>query len=350
VRYDVVSGDAATRFFTLRQRPAAVSVYVDELRRPSERLMLRAGVRAERVTGTGWTGVSPRVSAKWFASRDLAVTLAGAQHAQWLHAVRNEDVPVRIFDFWVASDPWVRVATARHAVLGVERWLGDRRFVRVESYWKGYRDLPEPNDADDPTVRGDEFSVNDGSSYGLDLLVRQLEGGPFSGWLSYGYGVSARRRVCCTLGQGGAASFWPAQDRRHNLNAVGSARLPGRAVLTARFGYGTGTPFTTIVGQLVRRSYDGEQNIWDTGFGQVREPVGGARNGERYPAFHRLDVGVSRAFDWRGATVQPYLQVVNVYNRKNVFTYVFDYAGNPPTREAISQFPLLPSLGLTVEF
>ncbi len=33
-----------------------------------------------------------------------------------------------------------------------------------------------------------------------------------------------------------------------------------------------------------------------------------------------------------------------------VFTYTFDYLQNPPTRTAVSQFPLLPSLGVTVEW
>jgi hypothetical protein len=48
--------------------------------------------------------------------------------------------------------------------------------------------------------------------------------------------------------------------------------------------------------------------------------------------------------------VTPYLSVVNVYNAKNVFIYTFDYVNNPPTRKASSQFPLLPSVGMTVSF
>jgi hypothetical protein len=33
-----------------------------------------------------------------------------------------------------------------------------------------------------------------------------------------------------------------------------------------------------------------------------------------------------------------------------VFIYTFDYASNPPTREASSQFPILPTLGVTIAF
>jgi hypothetical protein len=46
----------------------------------------------------------------------------------------------------------------------------------------------------------------------------------------------------------------------------------------------------------------------------------------------------------------PYLQFVNLLNRKNVFFYTFDYGTAPPTRSAISQLPLLPTVGLEFEF
>ena len=54
--------------------------------------------------------------------------------------------------------------------------------------------------------------------------------------------------------------------------------------------------------------------------------------------------------DVRGMTIAPYLSVVNAYNAKNIFLYVFDYTKSPPTRQAISQFPLLPSAGVTIHF
>jgi hypothetical protein len=41
---------------------------------------------------------------------------------------------------------------------------------------------------------------------------------------------------------------------------------------------------------------------------------------------------------------------VNAYNARNVFTYFFDYSDNPPTRTAISQFPFIPTVGVTVSW
>jgi putative ABC transport system permease protein len=59
--------------FELRQRPIAEAAYYQESWRPTPRLLAEAGLRAEHVSGRGWTGLSPRASVKWFVTPDLAV-------------------------------------------------------------------------------------------------------------------------------------------------------------------------------------------------------------------------------------------------------------------------------------
>jgi hypothetical protein len=215
--------------------------------------------------------------------------------------------------------------------------------VRVETWAKQYADVPEQNPADDSLARGDEFLYAEGLSYGVDVLLRRLEGGPWSGWVSYGYAVSARERD--------DVRYAPAQDRRHTMNALVAYRLPNRWQLAGRLGFGSGVPFTDIEGQIVRRIYNGSTNDWDTGITERDvEPVGGVRNGARYPVTYRLDLTASREFAWRGAQLVPFVSVINATNRRNVFIYRFDYTENPPTRTSYSQFPILPSVGLTVRW
>ena len=38
------------------------------------------------------------------------------------------------------------------------------------------------------------------------------------------------------------------------------------------------------------------------------------------------------------------------FNAKNVFVYLYNYSTTRPTRRAISQFPVLPSLGVRIAF
>ncbi len=342
VRYDVNSDAApAADLFKLRSHPSATSLYVDHTVRTST-IAARAGLRAETVTGTGWTGLSPRVSLKWFANKDLAFTVAGGATSQWTPALRNEQAPVRIFDFWLTSNRTTPVARAWQEIAGVERWFGPTRFVRIEGWHKTYSDLPSSNLFNDPTLPGDEFIVTTGRSYGLDVLVRQLESEKLSGWLAYSFGVSTR--------DGPQGRFAPVQDRRHNVNLVAAYKPGGKWNYGARLGVGTGTPFTDVVGQIVRRRYDPLRNTFESGaLDQHLEPIGGVRNAARFPLFQRLDLSVTREgtgrLHWR-----PYVSLVNAYNARNVFTYVFDYAKNPPTRTTFSQFPLLPTVGIGISW
>ena len=343
VLYDARSEQAAIPLFERRQHPYSFAGFWDDSWRAHPRVLLRYGARVEHLTGRRWTGVSPRASIKLFATPDLAVTIAGGRYAQWMHSYANEDIPIRLFDAWMASDAHIPVSLADHAIVGAERWFGDQRFVRVEAWGKKYTDVAEQNQADDPAIRGDEFRYADGLSYGGDILLRQVEGERLSGWLSYGYAVSARERD--------GRRYAPAQDRRHTLNAVVAWQLPRRWQLGSRIGFGSGTPFTDIDGQIVRRIYNGGTGRFESGTVDRRiEPVGGDRNGERYPAFIRFDITASRRYDWGRAALEPYLSVINATNRQNVFIYTFDYTDNPPTRTARSQFPILPTLGLTVRF
>jgi hypothetical protein len=342
ITYNARSEQTDTRLYDLRQHPTSGALYIDDLWRVSPSFLLETGVRGEALTGRDWSGVSPRVSAKYFLTKDFALTGAVGKFSQWTHSLAREDIPVRLFDFWLASDASLPVSTAWHYVLGSERWFSNTRYARVEGFYKKYSQLLEGNPQEDPNRRGDEFLPADGDSYGVDLLLRQFESGPFSGWISYTYAVAAR------TSQG--LRYFPGHDRRHDVNVVGSWRF-SKYLFGVRYGYATGTPYTDIVGEIVRRVYDPGVNAFGTrGGGSQNEFIGGTRNGVRLPSTQRLDLDVSRQFRIRGTSLTPYLSVVNAYNVKNVFLYIFDYSKAPPTRQAISQFPFLPSAGVTIQF
>ena len=57
-----------------------------------------------------------------------------------------------------------------------------------------------------------------------------------------------------------------------------------------------------------------------------------------------------KTFDKSWGTLVPYVDLVNVYNQRNVLFYFFEYDNAPPTRSGISMFPILPTFGLEVRF
>ena len=341
ILYSSGSSQTGTTEFDLVQRPVSAAVWVDDLWRLSSRWLLQGGLRAEALTGREWAALSPRVSVKYFATPDLALTAAAGRVTQWQHSLAG-DSPLRYFEVWLASDSLIPVATAWHWIAGAERRLRDVGSVRLEAYVKRFERVLEANWSEDPSRRGDEFLPADGRSYGLDLLARwQPRTGP-AGWISYSYGVSSRWRD--------GVRWAPGHDRRHDFDVVATWRL-SKYRLGARFGYATGTPYTPIVGQIARRLYDPSRDRWGTGGPEIlTESLGGSRNAARFPPTHRLDLDVSRELQFRGATVAPYVSVVNAYNAQNVFVYLYNYSTDSPTRRAISQFPVLPSLGVRVAF
>ncbi len=344
ISYLANSPQTGTLLYDLSQRPVAGSVFIDDLWRPNSRWLIETGLRGDALSGRSWAALSPRLSAKFFVDSNFALTGAVGRFEQWTHSLAREDIPVRLFDFWLASDSVIPVSSAWHYIAGMERWFGTSRLARVEGFYKRYGTLLESNPQEDPGMRGDEFFPVQGNSYGVDVLLRQFDtpNHRFSGWVSYTYAVAAR--IQDTL------RYFPGHDRRHDINIVGTWRLKNY-LFGARFGYATGTPYTDIVGEIVRRVYDPGTNAYGTRGGSSQtEFVGGPRNAARLPTTQRLDLDVSRTYHVRGATIAPYLSVVNAYDAKNVFLYVFNYEKAPPTREAISQFPLLPSAGVTIRF
>jgi hypothetical protein len=340
IRYASSSAETGTIDFDFVQRPVSGAAWLGDLWRVSPRWLVEGGLRIEGLTGRQWMALSPRLSAKYFATPTVALTAAAGRSTQWLHSLAG-DGALRYFDIWIASDSFTPVATAWHYVTGVEKRF-DAGSVRVEGYLKRYDRVLEANWAEDPSRRGDEFFVARGESYGVDLLARWQRASGASGWISYGFGHSVRWRD--------SLRWTPGHDRRHDLDMVATWPL-GKYRMGARYGFATGTPYTPIIGQVVRRVYDPSIDRWGTGDPALyREPLPGVRNSARYPATHRLDLDVSRELLWRGATIAPYLSVANAYNAKNVFVYLYDYSTDQPTRRAISQFPILPSGGVRIAF
>ena len=328
-----------------RQEGDALSVFIDDLWRPSSRWLLQGGLRLESIDGIRTNLLSPRLSAKFFVTPDLAVTAGGGRFTQWTHSLGREDSAIRFFDFWVMSDSAAPVGSAWHGVIGAEQWFGSGRQFRAEAFVKEYDTVLEASLTEDSFVDGDEFVPMQGRAYGFDVLVRQFESPRqrLSGWISYIYAVSSREQD--------GIRYAPGHDRRHNLNLVASWKA-GPYQVGTRLGLASGTPYTQMVGQFVRRTFNPATNSWEPPGAPPQDVdyVGGVRNGARYPITQRLDLNVSRDYQRGRATIRPFVSVVNAYNARNVFLYILDYGEAPPVRRTISQFPILPSVGVSIVF
>ncbi len=338
MHYAVSSPTLNTTFFTARYAPTVWSAYLDEQWTPGRRLRLRPGLRVEHIPEASFTGLSPRIAYKVFLTRDFALTGSAGRYFQPIHSIRDQELPITIYEFWIGADRYVPVAHSDHLVVGVEGWLDPTFQFTVEGYRKTFTNLVTPNRAQDLRLQGDEFIPAKGNAWGFDVLLRRHLG-RVKGWIAYSFTKATREAEGVT--------YPPAHDRRHTLNLVLQAPGPLGSDLSLRWGYGSPLPYTGFLGQWDHRFYSAiEERFVD----RLEEPISGPLNGERYPNYSRLDAGFRWSFKKWGASWEPYLQAVNLYNRRNVFFYFFDYGAAPPTRTGVSQLPVLPTFGLEVRF
>jgi hypothetical protein len=338
MHYGVSSPALNTTLFTTGYGPTVWSAYADEQWTPAEWLMIRPGIRLEHVPQAGFTGVSPRIAYKAFLMPNLALTGSAGRYFQPVHSIRDQELPITIYEFWIGADQYIPVARSDHLVFGVEGWLDPALQFTVEGYRKTFTNLVTPNRAQDLRRQGDEFIPATGNAWGVDALLRRHLG-VVTGWIAYSF-TKAKREA-----QG--VTYPPAHDRRHTLNVVLQAPGPLGSDLSLRWGYGSPLPYTGFLGQWDHRFYDATSHQF---VDVLEEPISGPLNGERYPPYSRLDLGLRWSFHKFGATWQPYFQAANLYNRTNVFFYFFDYGDAPPTRTGVSQLPILPTFGLEVRF
>jgi hypothetical protein len=148
--------------------------------------------------------------------------------------------------------------------------------------------------------------------------------------------------------------YAPIFDRRIDVDLVVQALLPRALELGVRWSLGSGLPYTRPLGAYVYHDYSTLDRGWQVpgaGSDTARSAIVlGPRNAERYPAYHRLDVSLRKTYRRRWGTLTPHLDVLNVYNRRNVLFYFYEYDRTPPVRSGLSMFPFLPTAGLEVRF
>ena len=113
--------------------------------------------------------------------------------------------------------------------------------------------------------------------------------------------------------------------------------MPRGWEIGVRFQLSSGRPTTPFVGAVYQAECDSYEGI-----------PGEARS-ERMPLFHQLDLRVDKTWSIRNLVrISLYLDLQNVYFHKNVeaYFYSFDFS----ERYAVTGLPVIPNLGLSVEF
>jgi len=265
--------------------------------------------------------VQPRVSVRYAPSERASFKLAWGRYSQ---APQVEDQSP------VFGNPLLGTARASHYLASTQVNVTAKLSAETTAFYSRSDDLTVRNSSLSPLLGQALVAQGQGRAYGAQFLIRrQLDRG-FFGWVAFTV-MRAERRD-------NEAAPWRLFDfdQTHVLTALASYELGHGFDVGVRFRYATGLPRTPVVGAY----YDARRNLY--------EPVLGARNSIRIPAYAQLDVRVSKSFPIAGTKAEIYADVQNVTDRENAEELIYsqDYA----ERRTIRGLPILPVVGARWEF
>jgi outer membrane receptor protein involved in Fe transport len=293
-------------------RALKISAYADDKWALSAKWTVGAGVRADYIPKSKENVIAPRLNLAYAWNTHMSVLFDYG----WFYQSPKA--------YELGANSSLRSKKAESYGLGLKHQVGDKVVISLEVYNKKLTRLVAIDSL------GRFFNTGYGFARGAELYVHLKPSQGFFGWISYTYSVAKRKE-----GRHSAQHAFDF-DRPHLVSLVANYAPAANWQVGLRFRYGSGRPYTPALGGW----YDPQLSIW--------RPVIGEENSDRYPAYSRLDMRVTRRFQHKGHQFDAYLELMNAYNRRNVVHYMWNE--NYSSRETFTIFPFLPVLGLSAKF
>lgn len=270
------------------------------------------------------------------------VSLALGKYHQMSQGLTDTQDAGTEFTIWTPEPVADTPPRAYHGILGYRYQIAEGLSLNVEGYIKDISNISVPK-----WSVVDRFETNlasaDGRVYGADARI-ELADGPVYLYAGYGWSRVTYEAAREDLGawiEGQVFEFSPSHDQRHQVNIVSEVQF-GEISGQLSWEFGSGRPYTRaygfdlapdVVNQLVSPTETAGQALV-----LFDEPYG-----TRLPAYHRLDVSLSRPFDLSSRTaLRVKIGAINAYDRRNIFYY------DVSRDNVVEQIPLYPYLSLTV--
>lgn len=339
--------------------------YLQSTWRPQNIWDISAGLRFNHFSSDkDFVSWEPRFSVKYRVDTKQSVKFATGTYHQFLHRIPR----FLIADIWTTTNSERTYSKSNHYILGWQRELPQGLQLEVEAFYKDYKDIYSfnqtfltdleasgYNENDEPVFTSGAALLNrgDGISRGFEVLLRK-DTGVLNGWA--GYSLAYTNYWVDDVNQD--REFQPRHDRRHTVNLVANIDLDNAFRLFDRrsfrkdssswslginFIYASGQPFTEPGSGYFIGSAPGTP-VRDVYFAPTQI------NQIRLPYYSRLDLSVTWQKQFNGWRLIPYLQIFNIGNRSNVWFATYDFEDGQPTLAEQYMFPLLPTIGVNVEF
>ena len=300
---------------------------------PLSFLSLALGMRFDYLNLTEELSVQPRGS--------LSVKLPNNSTLRFAYGT-YEQSPLAYQVLAEGGNRDLKSSLAQHYVMEFEHELSSQTELKLAAYYKSLNDLVAANDAE--LLHTDLLATvnyrNQGSGFigGAEAFLRHRIGEKFFGWLSYAWTHREQRTHS-------DVSYEPyIFDNTHIISLVGNYNISPTLEVGAKWQYSSGTSGAHISEILLI------QDPMTRGMQPLINNIqteGGTASFASLPAYHRLDLRVSKTWNRDGWRIGAFLEVLNVYNRENVIKF-YNPAGD--VVEDVPQFPIIPYIGMTLEF
>jgi hypothetical protein len=323
------------------------------------KLVVEPGIRLNYYASLSEFSPEPRIGFKYNITDRIRMKGAAGLYSQNLLSTSSDRDVVNLFygflsgsddlpDQFDGKDLNSRLQKARHLIAGFEVDLPFHLVFNAEAYIKDFTQLENINrdkifnddqaHNDKPDASKKDYIIETGKAKGVDATLK-YDYRRLYVWLVYSLGFVTR--------YDGVREYEPNFDRRHNINFVASYKFGKKDQwqFNSRWSFGSPFPFTQTQG-----FYESVQ--FPDGIGtDILNQNGdlgiyyGELNKGRLSYFHRLDLSLQRNFRFgRNTTLDVTAGASNVYDRKNIF-----YRSRI-TDEKIYQLPIIPSLGIVLNF
>lgn len=273
----------------------------------------------------------------WSPRMNIAYQIKGGLTVRGAWGYYYQSPNYRQVAYPAASDTNTQSQKAIHYVLGVDYATSldpeERSFLKlkVECYYKKYENLMSATQTSNGYVSYSRKNDAVGDSKGADVYLMCSVPG-FYGWISYSY-LEAMQDIL----NGNYGSFPRNTDQRHTLAIVGDLDLGSEWNLAMRYTYGSGYPYTPLFAHL-----NSATNEW--------EWISGAPNSERLPSYSCMDMRITKSFRMFGLVTSTFLDISNLLNAKNILAYQYYINNNKSVKDGVGLPPLIPSIGMSIQF
>lgn len=300
---------------------------------PSVKLTLTSGIRLDRFSFNENFHVSPRFALAYHLTDRTSLNAAAGVYYQSLPMILLSQKS----SYRELNDP-----KSRHLVFGVNHLLTESTRLSIEFYDKQYDHLPldpaQPSLFVIDQAGYQEFFlahdqlVGNGKAFarGVEATIQKKLAQEIYGMISGAYFRSRYRDF---------NGVWRDRiyDNRYVFNIEGGYKPNPKWEFSLRWTFAGGAPYTPFD---VAASQSAHRGVFDLN----------KINAERLPAYHSLKLRADRRFNFHGSNLIFYLDIWNVYGRKNIFSYTWNEVENKQEDFKAWTNSTLPIFGVEYEF